>query len=103
MLRRFAQLAVPTYRRAVHTSAACWQEAAHTPEQEEFLKKFSQHVTSTTAPPNFPGDFVPATAPADASGAVPDKLTLNFYLPHEQTLKSSKVRHTSFRAFGARS
>jgi len=58
----------------------------------EFLKKFTPHVSSTLSPPNFPSDFLPKVAKdAEAAQTVPEKLTLNFYLPHETTLKDSKV------------
>eukprot|EP00884_Botryococcus_braunii_P015347 jgi/Botrbrau1/2496/Bobra.0226s0052.1 len=90
MLRRAAQLVVPAYRRGLHTSAACWEEAQSV-EKEEFLEKFQKYVSSTTAPPNFPSDFVEAQPVTEASAAVPDKLTLNFYLPYDQIIKGSKV------------
>lgn len=90
MLRRAAQLVAPIYRRGLHTSAACWQEAQSS-EKEEFVNKFKKYVSSTTAPPQFISDFVEVESAAEAPAAVPDKLTLNFYLPHDQPFKASKV------------
>lgn len=60
----------------------------------EFIKKFKPHVSSTMNDPHFPSDFLPKSAKeeGEASTAVPEKLTLNFFLPHETTLKDSKVR-----------
>ena len=59
----------------------------------EFIKKFKPHVSSTLGDPMFPSDFVPKEAKdaQEAPAAVPEKLTLNFFLPHETTLKDSKV------------
>jgi hypothetical protein len=90
MLRRAAYLVGPAYQRGLHTCAACWQDAA-SPEKEEFLNKFKKFVSSTTAPPNFPSDFVKAEPVTEAPSTVPEKLTLNFYLPYDQPFKGSKV------------
>lgn len=45
------------------------------------------------APPNFPTDFMSKEAKQvnEAPSTVPDKLTFNFYLPHEQIAKAKKV------------
>ena len=50
-------------------------------------------MSSTMNDPSFPSDFLPKEDKevGEASAAVPDKLTLNFFLPHETTLKESKV------------
>ena len=50
------------------------------------------------APPNFPTDFMPKEAKqvGDAPSTVPDKLTFNFYLPHEQIAKGKKVTSALF-------
>lgn len=44
--------------------------------------------------PSFPSDFIPKgkKEEGEAPTTVPDKLTLNFFLPHETTMKDSKVR-----------
>ena len=49
--------------------------------------------------PCFPSDFLPKEdkKEGDAPAAVPDKLTLNFFLPYETTMKDSKVRGPSAR------
>ena len=62
----------------------------------EFIKKFRPHVSSTMNDPCFPSDFLPKEdkTEGDAPAAVPDKLTLNFFLPYETTMKDSKVRMT---------
>ncbi len=59
----------------------------------EFIKKFRPHVASTVNDPSFPSDFLPKEDKevGEATAVVPDKLTLNFFLPHETTLKDSKV------------
>jgi len=61
----------------------------------EFVKRFRPHVSSTLNDPNFPSDFLPKSAKeeGEAPTAVPEKLTLNFFLPHETTMKDSKVTH----------
>jgi len=47
------------------------------------VEKFTRVAPSTMSPPNFPSDFLPEQkAEAQASAAIPDKLTFNFYLPH---------------------
>lgn len=57
----------------------------------EFIKKFTPHVSSTLAPPHFPSQFLPKEQAAEEGTGVPEKLTLNFFLPHETTVKDSKV------------
>ena len=58
----------------------------------EFKKRFSPHVSSTLAPPNFPSDYMPKEAPKEeGAAAVPSKLKLNFFLPHEQQMKAKEV------------
>ncbi|KAK9833391.1 hypothetical protein WJX81_001144 [Elliptochloris bilobata] len=60
-----------------------------------FKKRLAPHVSSTLAPPNFPSEFVPVRKDAKEEGAaaaaVPSKLTLNFFLPHEQQMKAKEV------------
>ena len=60
----------------------------------EFKKRLTPHVSSTLAPPNFPSDYLPKEAPKEegaAAAAVPSKLKLNFFLPHEQQMKAKEV------------
>ena len=80
------------------------RQACHAPRLKsrhcalaEFVKLFRPHVSSTVNDPNFPSDFLPKSAKeeSEAPTTVPDKLTLNFFLPHETTMKDSKVRHRS--------
>lgn len=70
----------------------------------DFLKKFTPHVSSTLNPPQFPSDYLPKKdeASAEASTAVPEKLTLNFFLPHETTVNASKVCRLLFPSMSAK-
>ena len=60
----------------------------------EFVKMFRPHISSTMNDPSFPSDFIKKSEKeeGEAPTTVPDKLTLNFFLPHETTMKDSKVR-----------
>lgn len=58
---------------------------------QEFLAKFAEVAPVMLSPPNFASDFAPQTKPADASAAIPDKLTFSFYLPHATIGKEQKV------------
>lgn len=58
---------------------------------EAFIEKFTPHVSSNLARPQFPSDFLPKKE-EEAKEGMPEKLTLNFYLPDKQTLKDSKVQ-----------
>ena len=55
-----------------------------------FMAKFQQHVSSTLAPPHFPTDFMKKKEIKEGE-PVPEKMTMNFFLPHEQLLKAAKV------------
>ncbi|KAK9915018.1 hypothetical protein WJX75_003681 [Coccomyxa subellipsoidea] len=88
MFRQVAQRLACTARRSLSTSTLC-REGEKGPA--EFLKKFTPHVSSTLSPPHFPSEFLPKTVSAEEGAAVPEKLTLNFFLPHETTVKDSKV------------
>lgn len=70
------------------TTARADDEATKT-----FLEKFDQVTPSTMSPPNFPTDFLKKEdkQSLEAPSTVPEKLTFNFYLPHEQIAKSRKV------------
>jgi len=91
MLRQVAQRLAGTARRGISTSAICREGEDKGPK--EFVKLFRPHVSSTVNDPNFPSDFLPKSAKeeSEAPTTVPDKHTLNFFLPHETTMKDSKV------------
>ena len=61
--------------------------------KKQFLEKFDSVTPSTMAKPNFPSDFLKKEdkEPLEAPSSVPEKLTFNFYLPHEQIAKNKKV------------
>ena len=69
-------------------------EVLRQPVCAEFVKMFRPHISSTMNDPSFPSDFIPKgkKEEGEAPTTVPDKLTLNFFLPHETTMKDSKVR-----------
>lgn len=54
-----------------------------------FLEKFMPNVTGSAAEPQFISEFV--KKPKEQPESVPDKLTLNFFLPHKQQVKDAKV------------
>ena len=78
------------WRRSISGTAALRDEGDSDKGPKAFIEKFKQHVASNVAPPSFPSDFLPKEEEKEEAG-VPDKLTLNLYLPHEQRLKDSKV------------
>lgn len=54
-----------------------------------FLEKFMPNVVGSAVEPQFVSDFV--KKPTEQQEGVPDKLTLNFFLPHKQQVKDAKV------------
>ena len=78
--------------RTISTTAMVRQDDEALPKA--FTDRFTKLVPSTMAPPNFPTDFLPKDQKEvkEAPSTVPDKLTFNFYLPHEQIAKARKVR-----------
>jgi len=58
---------------------------------EAFLKKWSEVAPSTLEPPSFASDFMTKKEPLPEGSAVPEKLTFNFYLPHEKPYSSAEV------------
>ena len=93
MLRRAAQQLRPLVQQArgIAGSAAARAEGeAADSGSQAFLKKFSPHVSSTLAPPNFPTDFMKRKEIKEGE-PVPDKMTMNFYLPHEQLFRQAKA------------
>lgn len=77
--------------RSISTSTIARQDDEALPKA--FTERFTKLVPSTMAPPSFPTDFLPKEQKEvqEASSTVPDKLTFNFYLPHEQIAKAKKV------------
>ena len=78
--------------RTISTSALARQDDEGLPKA--FSDKFVKFVPSTMAKPSFPTDFLPKEQKEvqEAPSSVPDKLTFNFYLPHEQIAKGKKVQ-----------
>ncbi len=78
--------------RTISTTTVARQDDEALPKA--FTDRFTKLVPSTMAPPNFPTDFLPKDQKEvkEAPSTVPDKLTFNFYLPHEQIAKARKVR-----------
>lgn len=82
--------------RGIRTTAIARQDEEALPKA--FTERFVKQVPSTMAPPNFPTDFMSKEAKQvnEAPSTVPDKLTFNFYLPHEQIAKAKKVSHAAY-------
>jgi hypothetical protein len=57
---------------------------------QEFLKKFAPHQ-GTLLDPEFPSNFISKAAVEEVTG-VPDKMQLNFFVPHETVCQNEKVR-----------
>ena len=99
MLRRGAAVLLRRGARSFADDAAAAAAAAGDASGEisrrTFLEKFAPLVSSTTAPPSFPTDFLPkekAEETAAATAGVPDKLKFSFYLPHGQPMDRQPVR-----------
>lgn len=93
MLRQAGQQLRPLAQqcRAIATAAPCLAEGEVTDSSSKaFLSRFSKHVSSTLAPPNFPTDYMKKKEIKEGE-PVPEKLTMNFFLPHEQLLKQAKA------------
>ncbi|KAL3160149.1 hypothetical protein ABBQ32_010918 [Trebouxia sp. C0010 RCD-2024] len=77
--------------RGICTTTIARQDQEALPQA--FTERFVKQVPSTMAPPSFPTDFMSKEAKQvnEAPSTVPDKLTFNFYLPHEQVAKGKKV------------
>ena len=79
--------------RSFTTSAAgLAEEASEDKGPKAFTQKFLQNMVGSAVTPQYPSDFIKKTQ-EEAQEGVPEKLTLNFYLPHKQQLKEAKVRH----------
>lgn len=57
---------------------------------QEFLKKF-EPLAGTLAPPEFPSSYVKNKVEGEATGATPDKLKFNFFMPHDTVFKEEDV------------
>jgi F-type H+-transporting ATPase subunit delta len=93
MLRQAAQglLGRGLLQRSFRATAVACQETSSSKSAEEFVSKFIEVAPSTLSPPSFPTEFVEGAPAAEPQAALPDKLTLNFYLPHEIPVSASKV------------
>jgi F-type H+-transporting ATPase subunit delta len=103
-MRSLARAAASATRR-LSTSSSAFAEAAAgsgaaTPAAADagaasraaFQEKLRPFLSSTSAPPCFPSDFMKPRPAPEAGAGVPEKLTLNFFLPHEQPKKGAAVR-----------
>lgn len=81
--------AVSNAVRAVSTSSSRWAEVQK--NTEEYLTKFAEVAPSTLNPPHFASDFLDTEPEQEKSAGLPDKLTLNFYLPHEVQFSKEQV------------
>ena len=79
-------------------AAAAAGDSSGEMSRRAFLEKFKPLVSSTTAPPSFPTDFLPKdkVEEAAATAGVPDKLKFSFYLPHGQPVDRQPVRENCF-------
>eukprot|EP00212_Chloropicon_laureae_P006949 CAMPEP_0197495208 /NCGR_PEP_ID=MMETSP1311-20131121/34952_1 /TAXON_ID=464262 /ORGANISM="Genus nov. species nov., Strain RCC856" /LENGTH=233 /DNA_ID=CAMNT_0043040683 /DNA_START=86 /DNA_END=787 /DNA_ORIENTATION=- len=59
--------------------------------QEAFLKKWNEVAPSTMDPPSFASEFAAKSKEPAADGAVPEKVTFNFFLPHEKPYSGAEV------------
>jgi len=109
-MRSLARLATASATRRLSTSSSAFAEAASglgasaadagAASRAAFQEKLRPFLSSTSAPPSFPTDFMKPKPVAEAGAGVPDKLTLNFFLPHEQPKKGAAVRHFFFSRLG---
>jgi len=100
MLRRGAAVLLRRGARsfADDAAAAAAGDASAEISRRTFLEKFAPLVSSTTAPPSFPTDFLPKEKAEEtaATAGVPDKLKFSFYLPHGQPMDRQPVRKRMF-------
>ena len=101
-MRSLARAAASATRRLSTSSSALAEAAAGSgaapsaadagaASRAAFTEKIRPFLSSTSAPPCFPSDFMKAKPAADPAAGVPEKLTLNFFLPHEQPKKGAAV------------
>lgn len=74
------------------SAGALADESSSDKGPKAFVDRFTPHVSSNLAQPQFQSDFIPE-AKEDAKEGVPEKLTLNLYMPYKHELKDSKVEH----------
>jgi F-type H+-transporting ATPase subunit delta len=97
-MRSVARAAAAAARRfssaadASSSGAAAAAADAGAASRAAFLEKLKPLLSSTSAPPSFPSDFMAPKPAVEAGAGVPEKLTLNFFLPHEQPKKGAAVR-----------
>lgn len=73
------------------TSVASFaEESSGDAGPKAFTEKFLQNVAGSSVSPQYPSDFIKKPDEEPKEG-VPDKLTLNFYLPYKQQIKGSKA------------
>jgi len=74
------------------TSTALRAEAAtnkHT--SSAFLEQWAELAPSTLEPPKFGADHLTASTLVESTGVIPDKMTFNFYMPHETICNAELV------------
>jgi hypothetical protein len=96
-------------RRAAHSAAPQTRAFASASKDsiDAFMTKFAQHAPPKFDAPSTPTTFMPAAAAAEATSGTPEKLKLNFYMPHAAPHDGEEVRWRERDAFyaahGARS
>lgn len=96
-------------RRAAHSAAPQTRAFASASKDsiDAFMTKFAQHAPPKFDAPSTPTTFMPAAAAAEATSGTPEKLKLNFYMPHAAPHDGEEVRWRACDAFyaahGARS
>lgn len=58
---------------------------------EEFLSRFAEVAPPMLNPPHFSSDFLPKEDAAEKATGIPEKLTLNFYKPHDVEFAKAPV------------
>lgn len=89
--RRLGPLAAQV--RGIATASPCLAEgegAAVDTGAKAFTDRFRKHVSSTLASPHYPTDFMKKKEFKEGE-PVPEKMKINFFLPHEQILKQAEV------------
>ena len=92
--RRFASQ-VGALRPFTTSVAGLAEESAADKGPKAFTERFLQNVQGSAIVPQYPSDFIKKPEDAQQEG-VPEKLTLNFFLPHKQQLKGAKVIPSSY-------
>lgn len=75
--------------RSISSSSAVLQEATEQ-SKEEFLKRFAPYA-GMLSPPEFPSNYLPKKEVAAEGAGIPDKLSFNFFIPHETVCRAEKV------------